>query len=255
MTTAMTARPQQHSGVAAIRRSVVILATSETLRRSVSRILARVPFDVHATRSREECLEVVLDEQPDLVVVECLGWPALPDFLAQLGGLGMPVMLTGPDVVQGLDALESGLSVDYVRSPVWEHELRARAVRSADSRMSPGLRRFDYLEIDSAARTVRLAGAPVELSPREFDLLDFLALHAGSSFSRQDLLEHVWKSSAEWQRPTTVTEHVFRLRRKLEEDPAAPRWIVTAPGIGYRFDVTPETGSLPTRREGWAHRA
>jgi DNA-binding response OmpR family regulator len=55
-------------------------------------------------------------------------------------------------------------------------------------------------------------------------------------FSRQQLLEHVWASSSEWQSEATVTEHVRRLRRKVEEDPDQPRWVTTARGVGYRFE-------------------
>lgn len=256
MTTAPTIRRGARSDAlpaspaSATRMSVVVLATGEILRRSLSRILARVPFDVYVTRSPEECYAVALDEHPALVVVECRGWAALPGFLAKLrDGLRTPVLLAGPDASQGLDALREGLSIDYVRSPVWEHELRARAVRSATSQSAVGIRRFGDLEIESAARSVRLAGATVELSPREFDLLEFLAVHAGSSFSRQDLLEHVWKSSIEWQRPATVTEHVHRLRRKLEENPAHPRWLVTVPRCGYRFETKPAIGPPAARRE------
>ncbi len=76
----------------------------------------------------------------------------------------------------------------------------------------------------------------METTAKEFDLLAFLAASPRQVFSRQQLLEHVWGSSSEWQSEATVTEHVRRLRRKVEDDPDQPRWVTTARGVGYRFE-------------------
>jgi len=84
---------------------------------------------------------------------------------------------------------------------------------------------------------VEVDGTPVELTPKEFDLLVFLAATPDQVFTREELLEHVWGSTQEWQDPATVTEHVRRLRLKLEPDPGAPRWLHTVRGIGYRFSA------------------
>ncbi|HEV7535660.1 MAG TPA: helix-turn-helix domain-containing protein, partial [Acidimicrobiia bacterium] len=70
----------------------------------------------------------------------------------------------------------------------------------------------------------------------EFDLLSFLAASPRQVFSRQQLLEHVWASSSEWQSEATVTEHIRRLRQKIEADADQPRWVTTARGVGYRFE-------------------
>ncbi len=80
------------------------------------------------------------------------------------------------------------------------------------------------------------AGTVVELTAREFELLVFLARAPRHAFSREELLQGVWSSSEDWQSTSTVTEHVRRLRGKLEVDPANPRWIVTVRSVGYRFD-------------------
>lgn len=95
---------------------------------------------------------------------------------------------------------------------------------------------FDGLEIDIELREVTANGAAVELTAREFDLLAFLAAHPGRVFNRQQLLESVWHSSAEWQLSSTVTEHIRRLRIRIEDDPSRPRWLRTSRGVGYRFD-------------------
>ncbi len=77
---------------------------------------------------------------------------------------------------------------------------------------------------------------PITLTPKEFDLLLVLARSPRQVFSRGQLLEMVWDSSSDYQDPATVTVHVGRLRRKLEIEPDQPRFIVTAWGVGYRFE-------------------
>ena len=74
------------------------------------------------------------------------------------------------------------------------------------------------------------------LTVREFDLLAFLASSPRKVLSRDMLLREVWDSTTEWQDPATVTEHVRRVRRKIEDDPDQPRWITTVRGAGYRFE-------------------
>ncbi len=83
---------------------------------------------------------------------------------------------------------------------------------------------------------MKLDGELVELTAREFDLLFFLASSPRQVFDRQQLLTQVWQSSADWQDPATVTEHVRRIRRKIESDPDRPRWLKTVRGVGYRFE-------------------
>jgi DNA-binding response OmpR family regulator len=95
---------------------------------------------------------------------------------------------------------------------------------------------FDGLRIDEQAREVSVAGNRIDMTPKEFDLIAFLARSPRQVFSRGQLLEQVWDSSPEWQDPSTVTVHVRRLRRKIESDPEAPRWITTVWGVGYRFE-------------------
>ena len=92
------------------------------------------------------------------------------------------------------------------------------------------------LRVNEVTREVTIDGQPVELTAKEFDLLAFLARSPRQVFSRGQLLEHVWSSRSEWQDEATVTEHVRRVRHKIEPDPAKPRWITTVRGVGYRFE-------------------
>jgi len=90
--------------------------------------------------------------------------------------------------------------------------------------------------VDLYRRSVERAGAVVELTRLEFDLLAFLISNPNRVVSREELLQNVWESSAEWQDPATVTVHVRRLRQKLEVDPSEPAHILTVYGVGYRFE-------------------
>lgn len=92
------------------------------------------------------------------------------------------------------------------------------------------------LVVDELTREVSLDGKPVDLTAKEFDLLAFLVRSPRQVFTRPQLLEHVWSSRSEWQDEATVTEHVRRVRHKIEGDPARPRWITTVRGVGYRFE-------------------
>lgn len=218
------------------RKEVLVIATSDTMRRGISHILARVPFDVRATGSLADGLAVASADPPDLVVLECGATDAALAYTRALrAAASAPVILVGSDADEGLRCLESGAVADYVQVPIWQRELQARAVHHADGQPDSGALDFGELLIDLRARAVWAGGAAVELTPREFDLLAFLASQPHSSFTRDELLQRVWRSSPDWQRVETVTQHVYRLRGKLEADPSNPQWIVTLPGSGYCF--------------------
>jgi DNA-binding response OmpR family regulator len=128
---------------------------------------------------------------------------------------------------------------DYVTKPFSPRELvlRVQSVlrRSAPAAATPAEVLADGdLEVDAARRLVRLRGAEVALTVREFDLLVFLMRNPGRVFRRGQLLEEVWGWTFGDQ--STVTVHMRRLREKVEDDPAAPRRIVTVWGVGYRYE-------------------
>jgi DNA-binding response OmpR family regulator len=131
---------------------------------------------------------------------------------------------------------------DYVTKPFSAAELSARiesVLRRAAMRGTPEATSrltFDGLAIDLVTREVSVAGEKAEMTAKEFDLLAYLAGSPRQVFSREQLLQQVWGSSSHWQSDATVTEHVRRLRRKIEVDPDNPRWIATVRGVGYRFE-------------------
>lgn len=127
---------------------------------------------------------------------------------------------------------------DYVIKPFSILELNAR-VLAIRRRLDPAREAtlcVGAVTVDLAARQVSVEGRPIETTAKEFDLLAFLAARPGVVFSRDDLLRGVWSSAPEWQVASTVTEHVRRLRAKIERDPRHPMLLRTVRGAGYRLD-------------------
>ena len=139
---------------------------------------------------------------------------------------------------QAVQALDLGAD-DFVVEPFVNGEVPAR-IRSVLRRCRrpgrPAALTFGRLSVHMAEREVRLDGRLVETTPLEFDLLARLVSSPRRVLSRAELLEQVWGSSGAWQSPATVTEHIRRLRLKLEADRDHPRWLRTVRGVGYRFD-------------------
>jgi EAL domain-containing protein (putative c-di-GMP-specific phosphodiesterase class I) len=107
---------------------------------------------------------------------------------------------------------------------------RRRAVRDLSDVV-----RLESLEIGMQTRRLWVRGREIELTDKEFDLLAFLAMHRGEVFDRAVLLREVWNSSPEWQTAATVTEHIHRLRHKIESDPTRPALLCTVRNRGYRL--------------------
>jgi two-component system, OmpR family, alkaline phosphatase synthesis response regulator PhoP len=181
---------------------------------------------------------------PELVILDLM-LPGLDGFRVLKAmrdeGLEMPVLIL---TARGEEADKvRGLRVgadDYVTKPFGLMELLARVevllrrrARGASAVAPRETLRFADMEIDVGARVVRRAGREVSLSPKEFDLLLALVRREGAVASRIDLLREVWDYDASVL-SRTVDAHVKELRRKLEDDPANPRHILTVWKLGYR---------------------
>lgn len=139
---------------------------------------------------------------------------------------------------QAVLALDLGAD-DFALEPFVSGEVPARihsVLRRSRRPERPAPLNFGRLSVGLGARGVRLDGRVVEMTPLEFDLLVQLVSAPRRVFSRVELLEQVWGSSGAWQSPATVTEHIRRLRLKLEADRDHPRWLRTVRGVGYRFE-------------------
>jgi len=203
-------------------------------------------YEVEGVAHSSEALAAVASREPNLVLLDVvLGEEDGRELLLELRVLSdVPVVfLTGRGLeTDRIAGLRMGAD-DYVVKPFSPGELTAR-IESVLRRCRParpacpvaGGLRFGELRIDRRSREVECSGRLIDLTAKEFDLLVFLATSPRQVFSRQQLLEHVWSSSPDWQDEGTVTEHIYRLRHKIEVDADRPQRIVTIRGAGYRFE-------------------
>ncbi|HEY7983862.1 MAG TPA: response regulator transcription factor [Ktedonobacterales bacterium] len=241
-----SAEPVTGRRVAGVR--VLVVDDEPEIRRAVRLYLSGQAFTVEGAATGAEGMEMVARWHPDVVVLDL----ALPDMegvdvcrqLRTWTEVPIIVLSVRTDDADKVAALESGAD-DYLTKPFSSRELAARvrvALRHATRAAgSPGAAdRFEAgaLVIEYQRRRVTVAGREVHLTPTEYELLKYLAVHAGKVVTHRNLLQAVWG-------PEYETEdhylHVFvgQLRRKLEPVPSRPRYLVTEPGIGYRLR-TPE---------------
>ncbi len=230
----------------AVSARVLVVDDEPMVREVVARYLELDGVLVAEASNGAEAIEWLDANTPDLIVLDVM----LPevDGLTILRRLRLtsdvPVILltARSNEVDRIAGLELGAD-DYVVKPFSPREVAARVRtilrrgRMPDATGSGDFRAdFDGLTIDASTREVRVDGATVDLTPKEFDVIALLAQSPRHVFSRSQLLRLVWASSPEYQDPATVTVHIGRLRHKLEADPQRPRWIHTVHGIGYRFE-------------------
>ena len=211
----------------------------------VSRYLQRAGYRTAVAGDGPATLAAMRSGQPDLVILDIMlpgidGLEVMRQVRERADRRVGIILLTaragGDDRIAGL---RLGAD-DYVVKPFNPAELVARVeavMRRLDfSPAPPAVLAFDGLRVDVPARRVLRGTEEIALTPREFDLLAYLARHEGQAFSREHLMEVVWKYSF-YTDTATVTVHMRRLRAKLETDPTRPRWLVTVWGVGYRFQA------------------
>lgn len=228
-----------------VQRTVLVVDDERTIVDVVSRYLQRAGYDTRQAYAGPEAVSVARDCQPDLIVLDLM----LPGFdgyevMRRLSDEAHPptpvILLTARgEESDRIVGLRRGAD-DYVVKPFSPAEIVAR-VDAVLRRASPGSDMTadreivaGELKIDPVGRIVQRAGEDVVLTAREFELLWHLASHAGRVFTRDQLMEAVWNTDV-FSDTSTVTVHVRRLRAKIERDPANPRYIETARGVGYRF--------------------
>jgi two-component system phosphate regulon response regulator PhoB len=224
--------------------SILVVDDDDAIRTMLSRALSAEGFDVTLAADGDAARAALAHQSPDLVVLD-LTLPS-EDGLDILAGLretsDVPViLLTGRGAEHDrILGLKLGAD-DYLVKPFSPGELAARIVsvlrrtrRSATA--APNVLDFGTLRIELQTREVEVHGTRVDFTAKEFDLLAFLAQSPRQVFAREQLLRNVWDSSSDWQDSATVTEHVRRVRRKIEDNPDEPRWITTVRGVGYRFE-------------------
>jgi two-component system, OmpR family, response regulator len=225
--------------------TILLVDDEDAVQKLLTYPLEREGYRVIAARDGEEALDRFAAENPDLVVLDIM--------LPRVDGLEVCkrlrakstvpiIMLTArDDELDKVVGLELGAD-DYITKPFSIREFRSRVralLRRAKLPPYQGeedeeVLASDGLRIDVGRRTVELAGAPVQLTYVEFELLRTMAAQPGRVFSRKMLLEELWGGS-DYREPRTIDVHVRHLREKLERDPREPEFIQTVRGVGYRF--------------------
>jgi DNA-binding response OmpR family regulator len=217
---------------------LMLVEDDDAIVRPLSAMLEREGFHVQRFAAAEDALTALPTAGPDLVIMD-IGLPGMSGLEAcrVIHDRGIPViMLTARgEPIDRIIGLELGAD-DYVTKPFSARELaaRVRAVlrRGArvprDSRMTVG-----DLEVNADLREVRVAGSPVRLTRREFDLLALLAARSPAVVPREEIMTEVW--DVHWFGSTqTLDVHVAQIRRKIEPDPHQPRFLHTVRGVGYQ---------------------
>ena len=218
---------------------VLVVDDEPQFRRALVTNLRGAGYDVESAGTAAEALTSAGLRAPDVVVLDLV----LPD------GRGTdvcrelrtwsnaPIILVSAvgDEKEKIAALDAGAD-DYVTKPFAMGELLARmraVLRRAGPPGEPVIT-IGGIELDLEKRAVRAAGEPVHLTPREFDLLRVLAQNDGKLMTHNAILREVWGPA--YQRESSYLHvYVSQLRRKIEPDPARPRYILTEPGVGYRM--------------------
>jgi two-component system KDP operon response regulator KdpE len=219
---------------------LLVVEDDERIRTALIRALRERGHAVESAGTAMSGLQQAVEGRPDLVVLD-LGLPDLDgaELLRMLRAVSaVPVIVATARDDDGsiVSALDAGAD-DYVLKPFQAGQLEARiraVLRRAGGLEAPSAVTVGDLTVDPRTRRVTLAGAPVELAPKEFDLLAYLAARVGTVVPKRELLREVWQLPYGGS-DKTVDVHLSWLRRKLGESAAEPRLIQTVRGVGVRL--------------------
>lgn len=223
-------------------RRVLVVDDEPQILRALRVVLREAGFEVVPAATGSEALDRASVRPPEAAIVDLM----LPDMdgvevtksLRQWTKMPILVLSAVGEEDEKVRALQAGAD-DYITKPFGARELLARleaALRRVGSGEEQPVIQAGELEIDLPARAVRSAGQTIHLTPIEFDLLRVLALNRGRLMTHRALLVEVWGPEyVDDVQP--LRTHVARLRAKIEPEGTVPRYIVTDPGVGYRFSV------------------
>jgi DNA-binding response OmpR family regulator len=231
------------------RRRILLVEDELSITEPLAAALEREGFDAQVAGTVAEALEAAEQQQPDLVLLDVM----LPDGsgfdvcreLRRQSKVPIIMLTARGEEADRVIGLELGAD-DYVVKPFSAREVVAR-IRAVLRRAEPdaseagGTIEIGDLRLDPAKREVRRGGTPLELSRKEFDVLELLMRDAGTVVRRERLIEQVWDTN--WFGSTkTLDVHVSGLRRKLGDDANEPRYLHTIRGVGFRFASPDEVG-------------
>ena len=219
---------------------ILIIEDEPPIRRLLRTTLTAQDYRPIEAATGGEAMSALRHHRPDLVLLD-LGLPDIDGLeligrIRALGPVPIVVLSSRGDEAAKVRALDSGAD-DYVTKPFGADELMARIRAALRHRLQQqGAERgfaSDDLSVDLVRRLVRRGEEDVKLSPKEYDILEQLVIHAGKVLTHKHLLREVWRDES--VDPQYLRVYVRQLRQKIEADPSAPRHVLTEPGIGYRL--------------------
>lgn len=224
---------------------VLVIEDDPQIRRFLRATLAAEDYQFHEALTAEEGIAQAASRQPDLVLLD-LGLPDRDglDVIREIrlwSQMPIVVLSARGQEKDKIAALDLGAD-DYVAKPFAVGELLAR-IRAALRRAAPVITdganaviRFGDVQADFEKRQIIVSGEEVHLTPNEYKLLQVLIKHAGRVVTQRQLLNEVW-GPQHTEQSQYLRVYVAQLRRKLERDPARPRYLQTEPGVGYRLSL------------------
>ena len=228
-------------------RKVLVVEDEENLLEALKYNLEKEGYFVLTAIDGEKGLALARETSPDLMILDIM-LPKLDGFevcriLRRETNIPILMLTAKGEEVDRVVGLELGAD-DYVTKPFSMRELLARVramlrrsrMTSETASSSDELLKAGDIEVDLASHMARLGGAPLELKPREFELLALLVANKGRAFTREQILERLWGHDYIGD-TRTVDVHIRWLREKIEADPGSPKKIITIRGVGYRFEI------------------
>jgi two-component system, OmpR family, KDP operon response regulator KdpE len=219
---------------------ILVIDDERPIRRFLRTSLSAHGYEIFEASNGEEALRMAAEERPDLIILD-LGLPDIDGVevtrrLREWTQTPIIILSVLDQEVNKINALDAGAD-DYLTKPFGVGELVARirvALRHTAPAESQPVFQSEGLVVDLNRRMVTLNGSEVSLTPTEYDLLKHLIQHAGKVLTHRQLLRQVWGTAYEDQ-AHMLRVNVSNLRHKIEADPTRPRFILTEPGVGYRF--------------------
>jgi len=224
--------------------TILIADDDPSFRQVLNVLLESEGFRVLHAIDGNECLRVAYEQHPDLILLDIM----MPNKdgrevcrrLREISDVPIMMLTCLSGEKEKVERLTDGAD-DYMVKPISNTELVARIktiLRRTRRHSTPGLRSYDdgYLKIDGDARTVSVKDAPVELSPKEWRLLEYLLRHRNRVVTRQALLRYAWGDGYE-EETNHLKVYIAHLRQKIGDSARRPRYIHTERTVGYRFET------------------
>ena len=223
---------------------ILIVDDEPQIRRVIKTALASTGYEAFEARTGEEALGALREDNPDLILLDMnmpgMGGMSACEEIRAVSDVAIIVLSVRDTERDKIAALDAGAD-DYMTKPFSVNELMARI--RANLRRLPSLPEStppvfisDDLTIDLSSRKVIVRGISVRLTPKEFDLLQFLFSNANKPIAHRKLLQTIWGPDYGDQ-VEYLRVFISQLRKKIETDPAHPRYILTEPWVGYRFVI------------------